>query len=72
VSNSKPVVSEREMVEIRKALQAKQKRAEYQAKRNARADVRAKRTEYNRKRYERQKALLAKAAALGMTLKTAK
>jgi hypothetical protein len=63
----KNTVSEKEMAEIKRALAAKAKRAEYQAKRNARADVKAKRTAYNQKRYERTKALLARAKELGLT-----
>lgn len=48
-----------------KAIENKVARARYHAIRNERADVKAKRTEYNRRKYQTEKSLLAQAKAKG-------
>jgi hypothetical protein len=55
-----------EREQIAKAIERADKRAAYQKKRNARPEVKAARTAYNRKRYNQQKALMAKARELGL------
>jgi hypothetical protein len=62
-------ISEFEMIEIRKALVAKDKRAKYNKVRNSRAEVKAARREYNKKRYAKMKERLALAAKYNITLK---
>ena len=59
---------EREALEkmVKKVLAQKDKRAEYQKKRNSKPEVKAERTEYNKRRYETQKALMKRAAELGV------
>jgi hypothetical protein len=55
-----------EKAAIERAVRNANKRAAYQKIRNAKPEVKAKRLEYNRKRYTRNKALLKQAEALGM------
>jgi hypothetical protein len=55
-----------ERAAIERAVEGARKRAAYQKVRNARPEVRAARTAYNRKRYSRNKALLARAKELGL------
>lgn len=57
-------VSQAQYEEFLSVLKNKETRALYQIVRNAKSDVRAKRTEYNRKRYEDQKTASAKLKAL--------
>ena len=61
--------SQTELEAIKDAIARKAKRDAYQKVRNARPAVKAARTAYNRKRYNTQKALMARAKELGLVKK---